>query len=1262
MRNSLLRVLLSFLSVSFLMAVATASDTPKRNPVSTQVDKGKIVLTNETQPRPGSTGAISVKKRVFDKTHLEKSARLLKERSRQLQMWKQKKQASLRAKRARSARRLAKLREANKIKIFGRPTRFTRAPSVPRSPRHSRSSGTFSSNLLLNGRSLDTISVGDPIDMTFSFAPGNISAILSIYCDADSNGVVSGGDLLAEGDILLLDNDDNDIDPATGTCKVEFRGDDVISDISGNLIFELDNHQTVSTAMVTVQPKATPAFIIGTVTPPLPNLAVYAFRSTNSSVDYRVVLTDSAGKYQLSVPPNAQHELEIYVRDITGVSNGYILPNEKPLYVIRDTVRVDFKLKVANSFIEGYAKDQNGASVKHLMLDAVGPEGEVLTHTDSSGFFRFGVMPGSWEIRSEENIPTPYLRSVWPLANLVVTANETVDANVVIPIANSSISGHVMLGSAGIGGMIIEAEDDSLYTATLSAGDGSYSVPVYKPSVGESAYTMYGEFNSTGYTMPVSVIDSILPGSTDVNFGLMKVTGGVKGVITDVGTGKAVPNADIYFYGSQEELILVSDDSGYFHTSLLDGPYEVAVDAIPYFTYDENNYAISGAVRTKDIALQRSGSFSGTVTDKSGKKLRDAYIYAADTSGRWGSVAIMEGDTSYLVGGIGTGKYLAVAELNGYVTQWYNNVSSPAMAQPFRVTSGFDTPNINFTLSRGGSISGTVVDFAGKPVPNVEMWATDSLSDYSIAMTDDSGHYQITGLVTARYLVSATSSDYLWEWYNGAFSSDEATQISVVINKDTPNINFALSVGASISGIVRDKHGIAISGAMVSVMDSTFALIADTFADEKGNYTLGQLPAGRRLYLLASAYGFADRWYGNVSSPDSALPIILLEGENRSGVNFAMLPEGAISGVVRDQGGSSIPYALVTVQDLAGSAYYSALADAVGQYAMTSLNDGKYFVSVTRSGYRPQWYNHKSALRTADSVAVTADHTTANIDFSLVPENSARVDSFYAKIRLSHLPDSVAFSQPYVPDNSVDYRWSIWFDGDGDPNTGTMGCEVELALTHAKAHGDLPFYSTILDGTVHGLWYWDSANVAEWRHDDISVRLDPADKNTLLLRAPKTWPELKSMTGSTKFFASTYYCSQAGPYTDQTIVSQSGSVGDATSDVPYVFVDIVSASWGTVTEAISTAGEQPTTYALWQNYPNPFNPSTTIEFDLPRQSYVSLKVYNVLGQEVASLVDGDRPAGRYRQVWQASGAASGIYFYRLRTDLYSETRKMLLMK
>jgi hypothetical protein len=88
----------------------------------------------------------------------------------------------------------------------------------------------------------------------------------------------------------------------------------------------------------------------------------------------------------------------------------------------------------------------------------------------------------------------------------------------------------------------------------------------------------------------------------------------------------------------------------------------------------------------------------------------------------------------------------------------------------------------------------------------------------------------------------------------------------------------------------------------------------------------------------------------------------------------------------------------------------------------------------------------------------------------------------------------------------------------------------------------------------------------------------------------------------------------------------------------------------------------PNSFKLYQNYPNPFNPSTTISFSLPQQGHVTLKVFDMLGREVATLLDGELNPGEHSVVYNAKKLASGVYYYRLRTSTFSQTKTMVMMK
>ena len=99
-----------------------------------------------------------------------------------------------------------------------------------------------------------------------------------------------------------------------------------------------------------------------------------------------------------------------------------------------------------------------------------------------------------------------------------------------------------------------------------------------------------------------------------------------------------------------------------------------------------------------------------------------------------------------------------------------------------------------------------------------------------------------------------------------------------------------------------------------------------------------------------------------------------------------------------------------------------------------------------------------------------------------------------------------------------------------------------------------------------------------------------------------------------------------------------------------------------IEEVPISSGNLPAGFQLFQNYPNPFNPSTTIEFALAKGGFVTLKIYNVTGEKVATLVSENLNAGSYKYNWDAGSLASGIYYYRLTTGKFAETRKLALLR
>jgi hypothetical protein len=103
-------------------------------------------------------------------------------------------------------------------------------------------------------------------------------------------------------------------------------------------------------------------------------------------------------------------------------------------------------------------------------------------------------------------------------------------------------------------------------------------------------------------------------------------------------------------------------------------------------------------------------------------------------------------------------------------------------------------------------------------------------------------------------------------------------------------------------------------------------------------------------------------------------------------------------------------------------------------------------------------------------------------------------------------------------------------------------------------------------------------------------------------------------------------------------------------------------TYGTIASVLAAGERVPSGISIFQNYPNPFNPSTTIRYALSHKSNVQMVVYNTLGQQVATLVQGEEEPGYHEVKFVATNLSSGVYFYRLQAGSFVQTRKLLLVR
>jgi hypothetical protein len=144
-----------------------------------------------------------------------------------------------------------------------------------------------------------------------------------------------------------------------------------------------------------------------------------------------------------------------------------------------------------------------------------------------------------------------------------------------------------------------------------------------------------------------------------------------------------------------------------------------------------------------------------------------------------------------------------------------------------------------------------------------------------------------------------------------------------------------------------------------------------------------------------------------------------------------------------------------------------------------------------------------------------------------------------------------------------------------------------------------------------------------------------------------------------EFVASILYPGPDVP--DNGVISFSITGAGGLPHVGSIFV-VDDLSFGPATGTNDLPNGLPKAFRLEQNYPNPFNPTTNIVYNVPEQSHVTMKVFDVLGREVAVVIDQLQSAGRYKAVFDASALTSGVYFYRLTAGSYVQTNRMLLLR
>jgi protocatechuate 3,4-dioxygenase beta subunit len=560
---------------------------------------------------------------------------------------------------------------------------------------------------------------------------------------------------------------------------------------------------------------------------------------------------------------------------------------------------------------------------------------------------------------------------------------------------------------------------------------------------------------------------------------------------------------------------------------------------------------------------------------------------------------------------------------------------------------GMATQSFIVEVSGGnGIVQGTVTDTLGNPIARVIVEAMKTQTStmgpstglyigtfsYS-ATTDQNGKYRISRIDPGTYKIHANSPsrNYLSQWYDG---KEDPTLANIVTVRDTPNVTIA---------------DFKLRGGITSVKKVT---VKGTVTD-----TLGHVLKSVTPQVFFASAGFALN-------------------SNSSVDDFRKLFDAEPSRDFRLDGNSDC--------------VFQAKPDSLGAYSL-QLPMGSYIAYASAPGYATDYYFHQPDIRSANTLNLQKDSSRINFKLALLPPvvfgkiSGTVLDSAKGvgvRSRVIAIRDYWTAPDPYTIARS--YTFDTDTLGAYTASSLVPGTYIILAIpvgTYAPA-----YYTTDTSNTR-----WKKATKLVINGNSISsvdIYVRPLNATargyagvTGSIRTGSQVPiagaiVYANLNNTIAGYAiadnnGTYQISGISPNAYTLTVDMAGysEASSQTSNVSYLangspVVGNVSFFINSVVTSVSrTESTIPTEIVLSQNYPNPFNPSTIISYAIPSAGRVTLKVFTMLGQEVATLVDGYQQAGIYQLTFSGLGLSSGVYFYQLRMGNNTLlTRKMLLMK
>lgn len=741
-----------------------------------------------------------------------------------------------------------------------------------------------------------------------------------------------------------------------------------------------------------------------------------------------------------------------------------------------------------------------------------------------------------------------------------------------------------------------------------------------------------------------------------------------------------------------------------------------APDFLAEFYDDTRNYLEATPINVAegdtlsgfDFGLSEGGKVVGTViADADSLPLEGAHVVAVlVVNPKITKHALTDENGNYEISPLATGTYVVHANATGYREEFYDDAPTFGDADFVGVQELQTTENIDFGLATASAIRGRVTRADdGTPIAGATIRA---FVDPRLALvhrifretqTDENGEY-ILPIREGAYFLQASAEGFNSEFYDDVRELENATMVHVFADSHTVGIDFDLTRRGTIAGTVTDQAtGQPIAGAVVEAFRENNRIDAAVDgvgyrakADSSGNYLIENVPAGEYI-VVAVAEEYLPEFFEEAARKDSATLVTVADDSDVTDINFTLMLGGSISGLVASEVDSlPIAGALVQVWDSQSDFHRRTYSDEFGNYTVRGLRTGSYFVRVIAEGFEPELYDDAANRDEATLVDVTAPNGTAGIDFYLTPHVDRRgtiagrvlsdaddapimgavIVAVSPKSRIPH----ITFTGPrgfYRLSNLPAGRYFVFAWA-----RGFVGEFYDNAHLFRNADPVVVIRDQVTAGIDFGLRPRPNRGIYTVR-GRIHRRSDNHPLHGILVQA-RLGDEVvvNAVTDSDGEYvidglpAGDYVIEATGAgYTD-------GYFGGSTPEnAATVSVgkgeDATGVDMNLDEDNVTSVGDEgdpavPESFSLSQNYPNPFNPETAIKYQISRSAEVTLRIYNLLGQEVRTLVNKQQAAGAYTVQWDGKDnagrqVASGIYIYRLKAgNDFKTSKRMLLLR